>query len=498
MASGETYYERLGIARGATPEEIRRVYRHAARQFHPDTNVEPGETELFLAVQEAYDVLSDPDKRAAYDATLPPVPPSPPASPTHPIALNVLYSRSALHYSDEPQLLYVLVEMAARKENSKPLSPPLNVCLLIDSSTSMQGLVMDTVKSTAIELVRQMRPNDIFSIVAFSDRADVIVPAGRRVDINQIESGIQMLQPRGGTEIYRGLEAGYAEVNRYRDASHINHILLITDGRTYGDEVECLRIAQQCALANIGISSLGLGDHWNDHFLDRLAALTGGSTQYIRTAKEIRDYLKSKFDVLGSRYVDHVRYEFNPGPKTHIRYAFRLTPDASPIQTVSPLQVGSIPTEGNLSILMEFMIEEVPQGVQQFCLADGRLSMNIPYRNASQFGVHLALSCPASEEGDFEAPPSAIVQAMSRLTLYRMQDRARQDVEGGNIPEATRQLQFIATHLFSQGQVDLAHTVIKEIETIESTRAFSQSGEKRIKYGTRGLMLPANVSEAKR
>ena len=62
------YYEILGIPRDATIEDIRRAYRHSAQRLHPDKNVRPGDTELFLDATQAYDVLSDPQKRAAYDA----------------------------------------------------------------------------------------------------------------------------------------------------------------------------------------------------------------------------------------------------------------------------------------------------------------------------------------------------------------------------------------------------------------------------------------------
>ena len=67
MANKRDYYEVLGVPRGASKDQIKRAYRKLARRYHPDVSEEDGADEKFKEISEAYEVLSDDQKRAAYD-----------------------------------------------------------------------------------------------------------------------------------------------------------------------------------------------------------------------------------------------------------------------------------------------------------------------------------------------------------------------------------------------------------------------------------------------
>ena len=64
----DTYYEILGVSSTAPQDEVRAKYRKLIQRIHPDLD---GPAALFRQVQEAYEVLSDPERRAAYDRALP-------------------------------------------------------------------------------------------------------------------------------------------------------------------------------------------------------------------------------------------------------------------------------------------------------------------------------------------------------------------------------------------------------------------------------------------
>jgi Ca-activated chloride channel homolog len=490
-SQGANLYDRLGISQKASVAEIKRAYRDAARLLHPDVNTQAGATEHFLNVKEAYEILIDPPSRLAYDNDLPTRP-----AKTQPVRIDVLYSSDAIQYSLEKQLIYVHVDMEILPDPNMVDEPPapLNIALVLDISTSMQGARLDVVKATAIELLRQIRPQDYFSIIAFNDRANIALEAGSHINIRKAEGHIRSLRASGGTEIFKGLQAGQNEIRRNGQPEQTKHIILITDGHTYGDEVGCQRLADEAAKQNIGLSSLGIGSKWNDALLDNLAARTGGNCIYIYNPQDIRQYLTQKLNRLEKAYVEGFKFSFQPGPGATLNYGFRLNPEVGELPTSSPIHLGSMPKGGRQQMLFEFIIDPIPKGVKQTLLIDGEFIFDIPSKSTS-YGIPITFTRPAQAEYPSEPPAPIIAKALSKLTLYRMQEEAQAEISRGQIEEASNKLKHVATHLLSQGKIDLARTIVFEAERIHTKQSFSEEGKKQIKYGTRNLLLPVGIPQ---
>jgi Ca-activated chloride channel family protein len=356
----------------------------------------------------------------------------------------------------------------------------------------MQGLNMDMVKATAIQILRRMRPQDTFSVVAFSDRAETIVPATRNADLGKLEAKIQMLQTAGGTEIFQGLQAGLAEIRRSLKRTNVNHIILLTDGRTYGDEEQCLSLASEAGEKGVGISGLGIGHEWNDSFLDELAVRTGGSCMYVSRPQEIQQLLIEKFNHLWQVFAEETILNFQVPEPIQLRYAFRLQPEVGLLPIESPIHLGPILRDHSLKLLLEFLVPaEAAQG-DGVTFLQGDLKISIASLASPLPAYPLRLYCPVTNQQNTEPPATEIVEALSKLTLYRLQERARLEVSSGDYDKAVQHLQSLATHLLSRGERGLARTVLLEVEHIQRNKAFSQGGDKQIKYGTRSLLLPGS------
>jgi Ca-activated chloride channel family protein len=481
------YYALFQIPGDASVEEVRRAYHELARKLHPDINRDIDAHDQFLQIKEGFEILSDRKKRIAYDLKL--------QEENHnPIIVRTSYSRSCLITLPEAQIIYVLLDFTVSPEMVEKAAPPLNLCLVLDRSTSMQGARLNTVKSAAIELTRQMRPVDIVSIVSFSDRAEVVIPSGKRPTQHYIETQVQMIKAGGGTEIFQGMETGFHEVMRNLSSSSINHIILITDGHTYGDEEACLQLADRAAARGIRITSLGIGTEWNDNFIDNLTSRTGGSAFYIARASDIKTFIQEKYISLNQIVAEYVTLKVATENNVVLQSLFRLQPDACLLPLSNQIHLGSVQKNIDLAILLEFNIAPTFEEKNRFLLAQGEVNFVLPYQPALTQRIPVSFSRSMGTPEQEEKPATAIFQALTRLSIFRMQEKARQEVSEGKVEAASVRLQQMATRLISLGEMELAHITMTEADRIQKTHMLSAEGEKSIKYGTRSFLLPSQAT----
>jgi len=479
-----SFYQVLELPFNASAEEIRTAYFEAARRFHPDVNPDPFAKQKFLQIQEAYEVLSNPKKRTAYDEQLPAELKELPA-----VNISITYGRSQIPLLEEPQLFYVLMELDTPKQPDPKDLPPIHVCLVVDRSNSMRGDRIDMVRQNIIYLARKLRTKDRLSIVAFSDRAEVILPPKELEDPAAVDGVISKLQVGGATEIFQGLSTGYDLIQRFSREGMIKQLILITDGHTYGDEQNCIDLAAQAREEGVPINALGIGDEWNDIFLDRIAALSGGNAIYVSRNEDLTQFIENKIKSISVSYARKIEWFFNLAEGIELRYVFRIHPDITPLGNESPIPLGTIEYGKKTSIILEFKLPPLSSTQIEVELLRGHIQMQVPSL-ANPFGRYpIHLTRQTRENWQTEKPPTSILQAMSKITLYRLQEKARLEVLAGDIGKATRHLQHLATHLLAQGDRELAKTVLVEADHIQRTHSFSKEGDKKIKYGTRALFL---------
>lgn len=481
---GENFYNLMGLPRDATDEEIRQAYFDLARKVHPDANPDPKANEKFLAIQEAYETLIDKDKRVDYDLSLPDREYSAPL-----ISTKVLLSRSQLPRLDEDQLIYGLLEIECLAQPKGEQVPKSHYCFVIDRSTSMKGNRMNMVKSNLTRVFQKLRPNDLVSIVIFSDRSEILLVPTPVSEIKSIESRINRINCSGGTEIYRGLKAGVDLLWHGNNDAFSRHLILLTDGHTYGDEEVCYGLAKEAFSQGIMISALGFGHEWDDPFLDKLSALTGGSTLFVTSQEDLYNYLELQVKNNEIVYARNLTYEFECPPQVSLRYVFRLYPDIMPLEADKIIPLGDLYYGKKTQFLIEWMIQPSGNLIEEIQLIKGRIKMDLGIGSVQSARTILNIGIRFKDDLEKENPPVEIIKALSKLTLYHMQEKSREDVKNGDFLPAVKRMHYLASKVLTRGEIKLARTILFEAESVYNEHHYSQEGDKRLKYGTKALFL---------
>jgi Ca-activated chloride channel family protein len=472
------YYAVLGITSEADDSEIKHAYRERARRYHPDSA--HGDAARFRLIQEAYEVLADFAMRRAYDRQRESRGLSEDAS----VSFELYQSRRSMRPLDGPQLLYVLAEMRSREELART-PQRLNLALVIDRSTSMRGVRMQNVKVAAADLLEALHAEDRLALVTFSDRAEVVAPSDFVDNTRSFKSALTSMSAGGGTEIYQGLLAGLKQVRRYASEDRINHVILLTDGRTYGDEAQALREARRCARQGIGISAFGIGEDWNDVFLDDLARAGNGVSRYISSASEVQEVLKEQIRGLSNIAVKRMRLSINAASYVEVRNAYRSEPYMEILQEEDgTFALGNLTADEPAVVVLELLVQ---------CAETGDRRIARLYLEAEEASTSQSLRLRQDVEATFtlepreEVLPPRLLNAMTRLSVFQLQENAWQALEQGDAQQATRFLESAATRLFDMGHRELAQAAMLEVGRLSQGVDPTGEGRKKLRYGTRSL-----------
>jgi Ca-activated chloride channel family protein len=486
----QDYYAILQVDATATIEEIKKAHRLLVRRFHPDSSEEPDATERFHEIQTAYEILGDERQRAAYDRKRREMGLVPIGTDEAILAWELTVSRQSLPHIQEEQLLYLLVDISpAATMAAKRL--PLNLCLVIDRSTSMQdGRRMEQVKAAAHQIIDDLRDTDAFAVVTFSDRAEVVIPGHWGGDKVQAKAKISTVRPAGGTEVYQGLSTGLQELNRRRRLQAVNHLILLTDGQTYGDEQDCITLAEEARRQGIGISTFGIGEDWNDKLLDTIATKSGGVSAYIDSVAQVRRLLRQRVQGLSSVYAQDLQLLLRFDQNTYLEDAFKLSPYIQRLDTSVPntLSLGSLEADRLLSVLLQIVVGPHPPGRQRILQLE--ISGNTPAvgrqgeKLVRELWFHFAENLTTEPE-----IPLNLVNALGKLAIFRMQEQAYEALESGDPTAASEKLEVVATRLLEIGELELANAARLESGRLARSGLLSPTGRKKLKYGTRSLTI---------
>ncbi len=556
----QDFYRVLGVAPSASMDEIRQAFRMLARQYHPDANAnDPDAVQLFKVINEAYSVLGTPQLRAAYDraqrigrpgASHPSASVNDPlrrgrAQTARPVAAlgdewsdldssedtaprqAVRDARGAAQDRRSPALalrltpgtpqlapleavtrFYLLSELGSAREDGVLSPPPLDLALAIDRSNSMKGAKLFETKRALQALLDDLRPDDLLTLVLFDDRAEVIADGETVSGRPGIEMALSRVVVRGSTHISEGLDATLQRLATRQNRARVASLVLLTDGLTYGDDQRCLELAAAAREMGVSITALGLGTEWNRDLLDRLAAISGGSSHFIEKPSTIRDEFEQVVRRLRATLAADMRLTLEPAEGVRVARATRVAPDiaeaftldtdaeasAAPGEPVA-VELGALVGRADVEsavVLWELLLDPACAKPQNNSYALGTLRGTYwsPGQGTGHWdSVEVDAVVPATVVKDAAPLHQDVRLALELVTAFRLQTRADSFAQNGQVTEAAARLHTSALRLRAAGDEEHASQALHAAQQVSSALEEGKSTTLRVKYEVKNLSM---------
>lgn len=403
------------------------------------------------------------------------------------VNLRATLARPFVAATTTAQVAYLLLELQPSQIVAQ-VRMPVNVSFVLDRSGSMKGDKIDRVRRATATALDLLDDQDIVSLIIFDHRTDVLVPAAPVRNRREIQEKISRIRDAGGTRIAPAVEQALREIGK-AGTGNIRRLVLLTDGQTE-HENECLRRAEEAGQQGIPITALGVGSDWNEDLLIDMANRSGGTADYIARPDQILDYFQNTVQRAQAAVVQNAVLVLRLVQGVTPRAVWQVIPliDNLGYRPMSDRDVsvplGELERGQGRTLLIELLVEPRPAG--QYRIGQVEATYDVPALNLTQEKVRediiLTFTNDAGLLNQVNAPVMNIVE---KVSAFKLQTRALQDLEVGNIANATQKLKSAVTRLLNQGEIELAQTMQEEISNLEQGKKLSSEGQKTIKFGTR-------------
>ena len=412
------------------------------------------------------------------------------------VALQAALSDTNLDAARPNSQRQMAISVRAIASESLERSVPLNLCLILDHSGSMNGRPLRIVKQAAQKLVDRLNNGDRLSIVAFDHVAKVVVPNCiiEQEDRGQIKRQIDKLRAEGGTSIDEGLRLGIEELAKGKKET-ISQAFLLTDGENeHGSNDRCLKFARLATEYNLTLNALGFGDHWNQDVLEQIADAGGGTMSYIEHPEQAVDEFGRLFNRIQSVGLTNAFLQLSLMPKVRLaelKPIAQVSPDTIelPVQISGDwlrVRLGDLMRDTPRIVLVNLYIGQLPLGTQ----AIASLQVHYDDPGVGREGlVSETINVETNVTSDYQSEIDPEVQKyILALGKYRQTQLAETKLQQGDRAGAATLLQTAAKTALQLGDRGAA-TVLQENATrLQSGEELSDADKKKTRIVSKTIL----------
>jgi Ca-activated chloride channel family protein len=371
---------------------------------------------------------------------------------------------------------------------------PLNLCLVLDHSGSMNGRPLETVKKAAINLIERLNPIDHISVVAFDHRAKVLVDNQAVENIDNIKRKIKSLSADGGTAIDEGLKIAIQEVAKAKHDT-VSQVFLLTDGENeHGDNQRCLKLAELATSYKLTLNTFGFGANWNQDILEKIADAGGGTLSYIERPEQAVDEFTRLFQRVQSVQLTNAYLLMDLMPNirlAELKPIAQVAPDTIelPIQQEGSryvVRLGDLMTDSERIILANLYISQLSPGRQT--IANLQVRYDDPALGKENLLSEL-VPVEAIVQGVYQAAPNASVQkSILALAKYRQTQIAEAKLLQGDRAGAATMLQSAAKTALQMGDQGAATVLQTSATRLQSGEELTEADRKKTRIVSKTIL----------
>jgi Ca-activated chloride channel homolog len=370
---------------------------------------------------------------------------------------------------------------------------PLNLCLILDHSGSMNGRPLETVKQAAGRLLDRLKPGDRFCAVAFDHKATVLVPNQIVEDPASIKRQIERLRPAGGTAIDEGIKLGIEELGKGKKEA-ISQAFLLTDGENeHGDNNRCLKLAKLAAEYNMTLNSLGFGDNWNQDILEKIADAGGGALAHIQRPEDAVEEFGKLFTRVQSVGLTNAYLLFSLMPNVRLaelKPIAQVAPDTIelPVQQEGDrfmVRLGDLMKDVDRVVLANIYIGQLPEGRQP--IGQLQIRYDDPTVGAGLLSESVAVSANVMKVYQPAINPM-VQQHILALAKYRQTQLAETRLQQGDRAGAATMLQTAAKTALQMGDKSAATVLQTSATRLQSGEDLSEGDRKKTRIASKTVL----------